>query len=323
MKDKDLLAEHQYSEGHGHHHDHGHHHGHHHHHHGTDESNSKIVLFSVVLNLLFVAVEGIVGWSEDSLSLLSDAGHNLSDVFSLLLVLVGFSLAKVKAKPNYTYGYKKSTVLISLTNAVILLVAVVAIVMESINKFCHPSAEVNGAAISWTATVGIVINAATAFLLMKGQKSDLNMRGAFLHMVADTLVSLGVVVSGIIIIFTGWVVVDPIISLVIAVVILVSTWELLSDSMRLILEGAPEGIDPKEVVDKIHEIDKVSDLHHVHIWALSTTENAMTAHVVVDKLEDMNEVKCRIKRELSEMHIGHSTLEFETKDSPCEDITCS
>ena len=307
------------------HDDHHHHagHGHHHHHHATNESNRKIVLFSVILNLLFVAIEGIVGWKENSLSLLSDAGHNLSDVFSLLLVLVGFSLARVHAKPHYTYGYKKSTILISLINAVILLVAVGAIVAESIHKFRAPSAEVNGEAISWTAAIGIVINAATALLLMEGQKGDLNMRGAFLHMVADTLVSFGVVISGIVIIFTGWAIVDPIISLVIAVVILISTWDLLSDSVRLILEGTPEGIEPDEVITHLCQVDKVRDLHHVHIWALSTTDNALTAHVVIDRLEDMHEVKHQLKDELQEMGITHSTLEFETTDTPCEDHTCS
>lgn len=312
--------EHHHHEGHGHHHHEGH--GHHHHHHVTTESNRTIVLWSVILNLLFVAVEGIVGWKESSLSLLSDAGHNLSDVFSLLLVLVGFSLAQVKAKPHYTYGYKKSTVLISLVNAVLLLVAVGAIVAESIRKFREPVADINGEAISWTAAVGIVINAATALLLMRGQKGDLNMRGAFLHMVADTLVSLGVVVSGVIIIFTGWAVIDPIISLVIAVVILVSTWDLLSDSMRLILEGTPEGIETEEVMEHIRGVDKVRDLHHVHIWALSTTDNALTAHVVVDRLEDMHEVKRQVKDELRELGITHSTLEFETPDTACADVTC-
>lgn len=316
------LHEHHHDE-HEHHHSVGHDHHHHHHHHATNESNRKIVLCSVVLNLLFVAIEGIVGWREDSLSLLSDAGHNLSDVFSLLLVLVGFSLAKVHAKPHYTYGYKKSTVLISLINAVILLVAVGAIIVESIHKFRNPSAEVNGVAISWTAAIGIVINAATALLLMKGQKGDLNMRGAFLHMVADTLVSLGVVVAGVIIIFTGWSIVDPIISLFIAVVILISTWDLLSDSLRLILEGTPEGIEPDDVVAHLREVEKVKDLHHVHIWALSTTDNALTAHVVIDRLEDMHEVKCRLKNELQELGITHSTLEFETADTPCSDHSCA
>ncbi|MBR6015662.1 MAG: cation transporter, partial [Prevotella sp.] len=185
------------------HHHHDHSHGHHHHHVEKLTSLNGIFIFSIVLNLLFVIIEAVIGLVEGSLSLLSDAGHNLSDVFSLVLVLVAFQLAKVHANSRFTYGYKKSTVLISLLNAIILLVAVGAIIIESIHKFYEPT-EVNGVAISWTAGIGIVINGLTAFLLLRGQKNDLNVRGAFLHMVADTLVSVGVVISGIIIAVTGW-----------------------------------------------------------------------------------------------------------------------
>ena len=220
------------------HHHHGHSNAHHHHHHHVEKLTSLngIFIFSIVLNLLFVIIEAVIGLVEGSLSLLSDAGHNLSDVFSLVLVLVAFQLAKVHSNPRFTYGYRKSTILISLLNAVILLVAVGAIIIESIHKFYEPT-DVNGVAISWTAGIGIVINGLTAFLLLRGQKNDLNVRGAFLHMVADTLVSVGVVISGIIIAVTGWTIVDPIVSLIIAAVILVSTWNLLSGSLRLTLDG--------------------------------------------------------------------------------------
>lgn len=223
--------------------DHHHHHSHagHHHAHAALTTPSGVFIFAIVLNMLFVMIEAGVGVWQNSLSLLSDAGHNLSDVFSLLLVLIGFGLAKVHSTKKFTYGYKKSTILISLLNAIILLVAVGAIVVESVHKLQHPDI-VDGAAISWTAAVGILVNGGTVLLLMHGQKSDLNVRGAFLHMLADTLVSVGVVVSGVIIRFTGYYMIDPIVSLLIAFVILVTTWNLLRDSLRLAMDGMPEGI---------------------------------------------------------------------------------
>lgn len=304
-----------------HNHEHGHHHAHHHEHVGQLTSLNGIFIFSIVINLLFVGIEALVGLLENSLSLLSDAGHNLSDVFSLLLVLVAFQLAKVKSNKFFTYGYKKSTVLISLLNAIILLVAVGAIVIESIHKFYEP-AEINGAAVSWTAGVGILINGLTAFLLMKGQKNDLNVRGAFLHMAADTLVSVGVVISGFIITFTGWTVVDPIVSLVIAFVILVSTWQLLSGSLRLSLDGIPEGVSLDQVEKALEDNEHVQDVHHVHVWAISTTDNALTAHIVVDSIDHMEQVKHAVRHQLQDLGIGHSTLEFETADTECSCHQC-
>ena len=296
-------------------------HEHHHQHTAPTQSLNGIFIFSIVLNVLFVLIEAGVGLWQDSLSLLSDAGHNLSDVFSLLLVLVAFRLAKVHSNERYTYGYRKSTVLISLLNAVILLVAVGAIVIESIHKFSEP-AEVNGIAVSWTAGVGILINGLTAFLLMHGQKNDLNVRGAFLHMVADTLVSVGVVISGIIIYYTGWNMVDPIVSLIIAAVILISTWDLLSDSLRLAVDGIPEGVDKKEIEQELLENEHVSEVHHVHIWAISTTETALTAHVVVDDLANWPQVSHQLKHELAEHGIAHATLEPETPYTHCADHEC-
>ena len=258
---------------------------------------------------------------QDSLSLLSDAGHNLSDVFSLLLVLIAFRLAKVQRNERYTYGYRKSTILISLLNAVILLVAVGAIVIESIHKFSEPT-EVNGIAVSWTAGVGILINGATALLLMRGQKSDLNVRGAFLHMAADTLVSIGVVFSGILIYYTGWTVVDPIVSLIIAAVILVSTWELLSDSLRLAVDGIPDGVELQEIEQLLNAEEHVKGTHHIHVWAISTTETALTAHVVIDDLSCWPQVTEQIKHTLAEHGINHATLEPETEEHQCCDMEC-
>ena len=280
-----------------------------------------IFIFSIVLNLLFVIIEAAIGLLEGSLSLLSDAGHNLSDVFSLVLVLVAFQLAKVHANSRFTYGYKKSTVLISLLNAIILLVAVGAIVIESIHKFYEPT-DVNGEAISWTAGVGIVINGLTALLLMRGQKNDLNVRGAFLHMAADTLVSVGVVISGIVISMTGWTIVDPIVSLIIAFVILVSTWNLLSGSLRLSLDGLPENVSLEKVRNVLSNHEHVREVHHLHIWAISTTDNALTVHIVIDSLDAMESVKDELKHRLEQLNIGHSTLEFETAESHCHDHDC-
>lgn len=280
-----------------------------------------IFIFSIVLNLLFVIIEAAIGLLEGSLSLLSDAGHNLSDVFSLVLVLVAFQLAKLHANSRFTYGYKKSTVLISLLNAIILLVAVGAIVIESIHKFYEPT-DVNGEAISWTAGVGIVINGLTALLLMRGQKNDLNVRGAFLHMAADTLVSVGVVISGIVISMTGWTIVDPIVSLIIAFVILVSTWNLLSGSLRLSLDGLPENVSLEKVRNVLSNHEHVREVHHLHIWAISTTDNALTAHIVIDSLDAMESVKDELKHRLEQLNIGHSTLEFETAESHCHDHDC-
>ena len=297
------------------------HHHNHHHHSAPAQSLSGIFILSIILNGLFVLIEAGVGLWQDSLSLLSDAGHNLSDVFSLVLVLIAFRLAKVKSNEHYTYGYRKSTVLISLLNAVILLVAVGAIVIESIHKFSEPTDE-NGIAVSWTAGVGILINGVTALLLMRGQKNDLNVRGAFLHMAADTLVSVGVVISGIVIVYTGWTIIDPIVSLIIAGVILISTWELLSDSLRLAVDGIPKGVDLKEIEQILLAKEHVKDAHHIHVWAISTTETALTAHVVVDDLSQWHHVSGHLKHELEEHGITHATLEPETEECHCHNREC-
>jgi cobalt-zinc-cadmium efflux system protein len=301
-------------------------HNHHHHHEhptpaATDKRMRTILIISIALNLLFVIIEAGVGIWKNSLSLLSDAGHNLSDVFSLALVLFGFYLAQRAANSHYTYGYKKSTILISLMNAVLLLVAVGIIIAESVHKLRMPVA-IDGAAISWTAGIGILVNGITTLLLMRGQQNDLNVRGAFVHMAADTLVSIGVVISGVIISFTGWYIIDPIISLIIALVILISTWELLHDSIRLALDGVPENVEIDHICKHILATPHVVGVHHIHVWAMSTTENAMTAHLVVDDLTHSREAVHAIKSALAEEGITHATLETETPDTPCEDKEC-
>ena len=287
----------------------------------ADNKKMRTILWTAIaLNLLFVGVEAGVGLWQNSLSLLSDAGHNLSDVFSLVLVVVGLHLVQLHSNSRYTYGYKKSTILISLANALLLLIAVGVIVAESIHKLSEPS-SIDGTVISWTAGVGILINGLTTLLLMRGQKGDLNIRGAFLHMAADTLVSVGVVISGIVITHTGWFIIDPIISIVIALVILISTWELLRDSMRLALDGVPEGIEVEEVTQLMRSTEHVTDVHHLHIWAMSTTENALTAHVVIDDERQTSSVRKALKEALNDHGITHATIEIEYGEG-CGDTTC-
>ena len=296
-----------------------HEHSHQHSHAINAESLNKAFIIGIVLNLAFVVIEFAAGFWFDSLALLSDAGHNLSDVVSLVLALLAFRLAKVKANERYTYGYKKSTILVSLLNAVILLVAVGAIVIESIHKLNNP-AVVPGGAIAWVAGVGVLINAFTAFLFMKDKEKDLNVKGAYLHMAADALVSVGVLVAGIVISRTGWYIIDPIIGLIVAVVILISTWNLLHDSLRLRLDGVPTSIDSQKVVEAIRALPGVDDVHHIHIWAISTTENALTAHIVLKQPESMQEVKHLIRHRLEDFGIGHATLEFEVPGEHCEAV---
>ncbi len=296
-----------------------HKHSHQHSHAINAESLNKAFIIGIVLNLAFVVIEFAAGFWFDSLALLSDAGHNLSDVVSLVLALLAFRLAKVKANERYTYGYKKSTILVSLLNAVILLVAVGAIVIESIHKLNNP-AVVPGGAIAWVAGVGVLINAFTAFLFMKDKEKDLNVKGAYLHMAADALVSVGVLVAGIVISRTGWYIIDPIIGLIVAVVILISTWNLLHDSLRLTLDGVPTSIDSQKVVEAIRALPGVNDVHHIHIWAISTTENALTAHIVLKQSEGMQEVKHLIRHRLEDFGIGHATLEFEVPGEHCEAV---
>lgn len=292
-------------------------HEHHHHHHEVEVTSlNKAFIIGIALNAGFVIAEFTAGFWYNSLGLISDAGHNLGDVASLVLAMLAFRLAKVHPNTKYTYGYKKSTVLVSLLNAVILLVAVGLILAESIEKLFHPR-PVNGDAVAWVAGVGVVINAVTAWLFMKDKEKDLNVKGAYLHMAADTLVSVGVVVSGIIIMHTGWYIIDPLIGIAIAIIIVVSTWGLLRDSLRLSLDGVPSGIDYQRIGSVIAAVPGVKSYHHMHIWALSTTENALTVHIVTDELQHMEDVKCTLKQQLRNAGISHATLEFEKPGQRC------
>ena len=296
------------------------HHNHEHHHHEITSLN-KAFIIGISLNLVFVVAEFLAGFWYNSLGLLSDAGHNLGDVASLVLAMLAFRLAKVHPTSSFTYGYKKSTVLVSLLNAVILLVAVGIIIGESIGKLFHPQ-PVEGDAIAWVAGIGVVINAVTAWLFMKDKDKDLNVKGAYLHMAADALVSVGVVISGLVIARTGWYVIDPVIGLVIALIIIYSTWGLLRDSVRLSLDGVPVGTDLEEVAGTIEAVDGVEGVHHLHIWAISTTETALTAHVLIKDTRLMEAIKQAIKDKLLHDGIRHATLEFETIGACCDGSCC-
>ena len=302
------------------HHVHQGHGGNHHHHHVPTSVNGVFIL-CIALNLLFVAIEAGVGFVYGSVGLLSDAGHNLSDVFSLLIALLAIRMAARKSTEKFTYGYKKSTVLASLLNAVILLVAVGAIIIESISRLNHPQ-EVSGAAISWTAGIGILINGFTAWLLMRDQDKDLNVKGAFLHMAMDTLVSAGVVVSGIVIYFTGILWIDPAISLVIAAIILVSTFNMLKERLFLSLDAVPEAVDMDAIGKGLKEIDGITGWHHIHVWAMSTTENAATVHLVLKDISSMEEVKDKARAVFRSAGVEHCTIECEAPGSHCPARDC-
>lgn len=295
-----------------------HHHHHHHTHPAPDlQKLNRSFIIGIVLNVAFVLAEACAGFYYDSLALLSDAGHNLSDVVSLVLALFALRLSLAKPSLQYTYGYKKSTVLVSLLNAAILFLAVAVILYESIDKLRHP-APLDGGAIAWVAALGIVVNAFTAYLFFADKSKDLNVKGAYLHMAADTLVSVGVLVSGIVIQYTGWNVIDPVIGIVVGLVILYSTWHLLQESLRLALDGVPEGIDMQRVEQILSSDPDVVNVHHLHVWAISTTQTALTAHVVVDDMGRMPEVKHRLKHALRDLGIEHATFELELKEEHCD-----
>jgi len=253
----------------------------------------------------------IAGIAYNSMALLTDAGHNLSDVASLLISLIAFWIAKRKSNAVYTYGYKKATVLAALANAVILLIAIGILGYESCTRLFNPE-PVKGAVVAWVAGLGIIINGFTAFLFFR-QKHELNSRAAYLHLLADTLVSIGVVIAGIIMMYTQWYWIDPAIGLVIMVVILISTWGLLKDSVKMTIDAVPSGLELGKIKEVIAAIPRVIAVGHVHVWALSTTENALTAEVIIDdaiSFEEKLNVISEIKHELLHHNIHHSTIEL-------------
>jgi cobalt-zinc-cadmium efflux system protein len=277
-----------------------------------ERSNRKAFIIGICLNLAFVLAEIIGGLVYNSMALLTDAGHNASDVASLFLSLVAFWMARRKSNAVYTYGFKKTTVLASLVNAVVLSIAIGILGYESISRLFRPEV-VKGNVIAWIAGLGIVINSLSAFLFYRHKDKDLNTKSAYLHLLADALISLGVVVAGIVMTYTSWYWLDPLIGLVIMVIILVSTWNLLKDSFKMTIDAVPSGIELEKIKNIMLKVNYVKSVGHVHVWPLSTTENALTAHVVLDDQLNFDEkikVVEKIKHELEHHNIHHSTIEI-------------
>jgi cobalt-zinc-cadmium efflux system protein len=301
-----------------------HSHHHHEHHHQPNNINTAFII-GIILNMAFVIVEVVAGFNYHSMALLSDAGHNLADVGSLALSLIAILLMKSKSTKKYTYGYKKTSVLIALVNSVLLLISIGAIAVEAFHQIIHPQ-NVSGKMISIVATMGLIINAASAFLFFKNKEHDLNVKGAYLHLLADALVSLSIIIAGIIIYYTNWFWLDSIMSLVVVAVIIYSTFTLLKDSVRLSLDGVPTQIDIDEIKQKINVINGVVNIHHIHIWAISTSQNALTAHIVVAQnsiYANELEMKKEIKHILQHQNIQHITLEIEKENDICKNENCS
>ena len=295
-----------------------HHHNHNHHHHSYNPATGNRFLWAIGINLLYVAAEFYLGFRYDSVGLLADAGHNLSDVGGLVVSLVAFLMQKKAPDQLFTYGFKKATVLAAFINSVFLLFAIALIVFECIEKFRIGSIA-SGSAIMVTAGIGIIVNGLTVVLLAKGKEKDINIKSAYLHMLADALVSLGVVISGGLITLTGFAWIDPVVGLGIAAIIVCTSWSTFKESIVLILDGVPHGICPEHLSKEIAGMENVNGIHQLHIRALSTTENALTAHIVLKDISLLNKTKGEIKHFLKHHQIHQSTLEFESTESICPD----
>lgn len=307
---------------------HSHQEKHHHHHHDHEHTHAPTsfgLAFAVgiILNTVFVTVEVVYGWMAQSLALIADAGHNLSDVLGLILAWGATALGRRAATERHSYGLRRSTVLAALANAVFLLVAVGAIVLEAVQRLKAP-APIAAPTVIVVAAVGIVINSCTAMMFMSGRKGDLNIRGAFLHMAADAAISAGVVAGGVVIFYTGMLWIDPALSLLLATAIVYSAWGLLRESLNLALDAVPKGIDVAAVREYLLNLPGVTDAHHLHIWGLSTTEAALTVHLVLADCRWSGELLHDINRELRErFRIGHATIQLETVDGQeCIDKNC-
>lgn len=302
---------HEHDHGHSHdHHDHGHAHGHVH----APASFGTAFVIGISLNFGFVLLETTYGLIADSVALVADAGHNLADVLGLVLAWWATSLAQKAPSARRTYGLKRSSILASLVNAVVLLIGVGGIAVEAVRRLGEPS-PVDGGIVMWVAAVGIAVNGFTAYLFMRGSKGDLNIRGAFLHLASDAVVSLGVVIAGLVIGYTGWLWLDPVVSLVIAAIIIIGTWSLLRESLDLALDAVPTRIDPAKVEAYLRALPGVVDVHDLHIWAMSTTETALTAHLVRPGagLDDAM-LDCTAQELSQKFAIAHATFQVEEGD---------
>lgn len=284
---------------------------HSHSHHHTANYNRAFAI-GISLNLLFVIIEASYGILAGSMALLADAGHNLSDVMSLLLAWGASILARKAATETRTYGLRKATVMAALLSSVMLLIALGGIAWESVSRMMSPQ-PVQGMTVIIVAAVGVVINTLTALLFFKGQKQDLNIRGAFLHMAADAAVSLGVVIAGLFILVKGWLWIDPMVSLLIVAVILVGTWRLLKESLNYAMDAVPTNVDIKQIQQDLLSFDEVLQFHDLHVWPLSTNETALTVHLLVDRNHLESDLLYRLQQHLyNQFGIHHTTIQLES-----------
>jgi cobalt-zinc-cadmium efflux system protein len=288
-----------------------------HNHHVFDYNRAFAI--GILLNLGFLIIETIYGVLADSLALIADAGHNLTDVLSLLLAWAASRLARRKPTERHTYGLRRATILAPLFSAIVLFMVMGGMGWEAVVRLGHP-AKVETETMIVVALIGVIVNGATAMLFMRNQKLDLNIKAAYIHMIADAAVSIGVCLGGVAIVFTGKLWVDPVISLVIVAVILHSSWTLLFDSLHLAMDAVPGSIDPLKVRNYLLSLPGVASLHDLHIWGMSTTEAALTAHLVIPKVQPDDQLLHRIAHELHERFgIGHATIQIETgiHDAEC------
>ncbi len=301
------------------HHQHKHAHDHAHDHHAGHShavNFDKAFAIGITLNIIFVCIEAGYGFFSNSLALLADAGHNLSDVLGLIIAWVASRLVQRKPSNTFTFGFLSTSILAALANAVFLLIAIGGIIWEAIERFRSPQ-PVAGMIVISVAAVGIIINGITAYLFSSGHKDDLNIRGAYLHMLADALVSVGVVLAGIMMLYTGWSWLDPLVSIIVSVVILRGTWGLLKNSLKLALNAVPAGISHSKVQQFLKSKKGVEKIHDLHIWGLSTTENALTAHLVMPGGHPGDHFLHHVAEELKQQfRINHSTLQIEIGDDP-------
>jgi cobalt-zinc-cadmium efflux system protein len=314
------MAGHGHSHGHDDHHGHAHGHGHgHSHSHAPVAGHDRAFAIGIGLNLAFVVGEAVFGLIAGSVALLADAGHNLSDVLGLCAAWAAIALGRRAASKRFTYGLKGSTILAALLNALLLLVALGAILLEAVQRLATP-APVDGPTVAWVAGAGILVNGFTALLFLRGREGDINIRGAYLHMASDAMVSAGVVVSGLVIWWSGLTWIDPIVSIVIAVLIFLQTWGLLRESVEMALAAVPRSIDSDKVWEALRALPGVARVHHVHIWPMSTTETVLTAHLVVPAGHPGDAFLGTTRAMLKERFgIGHATLQVELSGAEAGD----
>ncbi len=292
---------------------------HNHSHHGHDYHHptnfGQAFAIGITLNMAFVLVEVIFGLMANSLALLADAGHNFGDVVGLVVAWGASWLSRWHPTDKYTYGFRRSSVLAALINALLLLVAIGGIAWEAIGRLWNPVVT-HAPTIIGVAAAGVAINTATALLFMAGRKKDLNIRGAYLHMAVDAAISAGVVVAGVLIAFTGVPIIDPVVSIVVAAIIFTGTWGLLRESLNLAVDAVPENIDAEQVLCFLSSLPMAQNVHHLHIWGLSTTDVALTAHMVLSRPDENDALLAQIREELHHrFDISHATIQFESSES--------